>query len=73
MVIGAEGEEAEGGDGTDDLDPIAAEERKPPVDPESCKAIRSGITDSWCVDTCGAEVPCPEEFCKCSRVITTPP
>ena len=67
VIIGGDGEEAPGVTGPHDGAP-------PPdrVDPESCVASSPGATDSWCVDTCGSG-PCPEDFCKCSRLITTPP
>ena len=67
VIIGGDGEEAPGVTGPHDGAP-------PPdrFDPESCVAISPGATDSWCVDTCGSG-PCPEDFCKCSRLITTPP
>jgi hypothetical protein len=67
VIIGGDGEEAPGVTGPHDGAP-------PPdrVEPESCVAISPGATDNWCVDTCGSG-PCPEDFCKCSRLITTPP
>ena len=67
VIIGGDGEEAQGETG-----PLDGAPPKDPVDPSSCLAISSGATDSWCFDTCSSG-PCPEEFCKCSRLITTPP
>eukprot|EP00964_Phaeocystis_antarctica_P142166 scaffold107379_cov68-Phaeocystis_antarctica.AAC.6 len=67
VIIGAEGEEAQG-----ETDALDGAPPKDPVDPASCLAISSGATDSWCFDTCSSG-PCPEEFCGCSRLITTPP
>ena len=66
VVIGADGEEEAGSKDALDGPP------KDPVDPSSCLATSPGATDRWCFDTCSSG-PCPDEFCKCSRVITTPP
>ena len=79
-IIDGEGEMKEGetadGKGEPAAKPSASTAEGPPkdpVDPDSCTAISPGATDAWCVSNCQPNAECPEDFCKCSRVITKPP